>query len=186
MKRFMTILSVLAILAMGTSAHAVRFGWTISGSAADPYVNTGTATNGVVNLTLWLVCTDGTLGMASAEFDLVPQGTMSVLAFTALPPFLNAGGATNLLLAVGGCPPGPLPAGTVLILDTPGGVCFGASAANGLITTVECSTLALGDMEYIGYDNSGTGPCMEMAGDNLCDPVSVEDDSWGSIKSLYR
>ena len=44
---------------------------------------------------------------------------MIVLALTARTGFLNAGTAESPLLAVGGCPPGPLVAGDILVLDIP-------------------------------------------------------------------
>jgi hypothetical protein len=187
MKRFMTIVSVLAILAMGSSAYAATFGWTLSASPADPFANTATPSFGVANVYLWLFCGTGN-GMASAEFDL--GGTLNPLAFTTMNGFLNAGGAANLLLAVGGCPNDPSmvggPAGFALIIDVGGNMCFQPSAANNLLTTVECGTLALSPMEFIGYASDGSVPCMVMAGSELCFQVSVEDGSWGSIKSLYR
>ncbi len=184
MKRFMTTVSVLAILAMATSAFGAQFGWTISGDiVANPDQNSGAPTNTVATLGLWLQCSEGN-GMASAEFDLGVSGSMSVLAFTAMNGFLNAGGATNLLLAVGGCPSGPVLAGTILAMDFPGSVCI-VPAGNGNNVTVECGTLALVNNNFRGYSNMDA-PCESGADINLCEPVSVEDDSWGSIKSLYR
>jgi len=49
--------------------------------------------------------------------------------------FLNAGNPTNLLLAVGGCPGGPLVAGAMLILHfAPVAVCLtGANVTVGLL-----------------------------------------------------
>ena len=183
MKRFMTTVSVLAILAMASSAFGATFGWTISGSVTDPDVNTGVATNGVASLYLWLDCGIGN-GMASAEFDLCAVG-INPLAFTTMNGFLNAGGATNLLLAVGGCPNGPIVAGSILVLDLPGNICPCPAAANGNNVTVECATLALVLNDYRGYASVGV-PCETNANIPLCEPVSVEDGSWGSIKSLYR
>jgi hypothetical protein len=185
MKRSLTILAALAILVTASSAFGqAQFGWTISGSSANPDANTGAATNTVATLYLWLQCGTGQ-GMASAEFDLGTGGSMSVLAFTALNGFLNAGGATNLLLAVGGCPNGPVVAGSVLVLDLPGDVCIVPAAANGNNVTVECGTLALIANDYRGYANLGP-PCDSTPSVTLCDIYAVEDDSWGSIKSLYR
>ena len=182
MKKFLTIGLSLGMLLLASSSFGAQFGWTISGSAVDANVNTGTATNGVASLFLWLQCAEGN-GMASAEFDLCATG-ISVLAFTANPGFLNAGGASNLLLAAAGCPMGPVAAGTILILDLPGNICLCPAAANGNNVTVECGTLALIDNAYRGY-SSIDSPCESVAG-NLCPPTSVEDESWGSIKGLYR
>ena len=183
MKRYLTIVLSLAMLLMASSAFGAGFGWTISGSAVDPNVNTGTATNGVASLYLWLQCGVGN-GMASAEFDLCATG-INPLAFTALPPFLNAGGSTNLLMAAGGCPNGPITAGTILVLDFPGSICPCPAASNGNNVTVECGTLAVIDNEFRGYANLGS-PCESTVEADLCTIISVENDSWGAIKGLYR
>ncbi len=119
--------------------------------------------------------------MAAAEFGLCATG-MTVLALNAMNGFLNAGTSTELLLAVGGCPHGSIVAGGILVLDLPGDICPCASAANGLNVTVECGTLALIPNDYWGYSNSGS-PCQTP---DLCFSFSVEDESWGSTKSLYR
>ncbi len=188
MKRIMTILTVIALFTMtaGTASavgSSATFGWTISNSLVDPNVNTGASTGGVVSLGLWLQCGLGN-GMASAEFDLGVSGAMSVLAFTAMNGFLNAGGSTNLLLAVGACPSGPVLAGTVLIFDNAGDICL-VPAGNGNNVTVECGTLALIDNYYRGYSNVGA-PCEHNGETVLCDFISVDDTSWGAVKSLYR
>jgi len=186
MKRFMTIVTVLAMLAMASSAFGqVLYGWSVSGSATDANVNTGTPTGGVGTFYLWFNCNDGD-GMSAAEFDMVVTG-ISPLAFTPMNGFLNAGTFPALLLAVGGCPNGPLVAGSILVLDLPGNIAFAPSAANGILGTVDCVTPVpnLWPMEWRGYDNTGA-PAPESKPGDLCEVVSVEDGSWGSIKSLYR
>ncbi len=102
------------------------FGWTISASSTDPHKNTAVGydgvsapdgesfPNGITELYLWYYCGEGiamTYGLAAAEFDL--GGTIPVLGFTPLNGFLNAGGATQLQLSVGGCPLGPVVAGII-------------------------------------------------------------------------
>ena len=117
--------------------------------------------------------------MSAAEFDLVPTG-MTVFGFTPMNGFLNAGGPTNLLLAVGGCPSGPLVAGSMPTFDMPGDICFAPSAANGILGTVDCVTPVpnLWSADWRGYSNLGGPPCEDW--------TAVDDDSWGSIKALYR
>jgi hypothetical protein len=173
----------LAALALVSNAWAAEFGWTISTSSSDPNANTGSASGSVATLYLFLQCGSGN-GMASAEFDLCANG-MSVLAFTATNGFLNAGGPTNLLLAVGSCPVGPVAAGLILVLDLEGDICPCPAAANGNNVTVECGTLALIPNEYRGYSNTGV-PCESNPDVVLCTIVAVEEASWGSIKGLYR
>jgi hypothetical protein len=187
MKRFMTTVTVLAILAIASSAFGqVQYGWTVSSSAADPNVNTGVATFGVTNLYLWLQCAEGD-GMSAAEFDMAVTG-FNVLAFTPLSGFLNAGTFPALLLAVGGCPGGPLLAGNMIAIDLPGNIAFAPSAANNILGTVDCVTPVpnLWPMDWRGYDNTGAPAPESRPEAYLCEIVSVDDESWGSIKSLYR
>jgi hypothetical protein len=180
MKRFMTIL-VLAMLVMAPAAMAAnRYGWTISSSAVDPFVNTGLPTGGIVTLFLWLQCApDG--GAAAAEFDIQgPAG--AVLAFTAMNGFLNAGGALNLLLATP-CNAGPVIAGNWLCLSLPGDFCLRPSAANAKNVSVDCVLFGEHTNATIGFGNSGApANCVEI----LCPTDAVEESSWGEIKGLYR
>ncbi|MAF26797.1 MAG: hypothetical protein QGH59_09215 [Gemmatimonadota bacterium] len=183
MKRFMTILAVLSVLVLATSATAEVYGWTISGSATDPFVNTGTPAFAVGFFTLHFVCDSD--GMSAAEFDI--GGTMTVYAFTPLNGYLNAGGATNLMLAVGGCPVGPLAAGTVMALDLGGAIYPMDSAANALNVTVNCAATDMFDNNYIGYSTDGSAPVSNVADASaLCVGTGVEPSNWGAIKGLYR
>jgi hypothetical protein len=185
-KRFLSIVSVLSVLALATSALALDFGWTLSGSDSDPMVNTGSPSAGVATVYLWYYCTNTAQGLASAEFDIT--GSSLPLAFTpnGANGFLNAGGATNLLLAVGGCPAGPLLAGSFLVTDAGSGfnLCISPAALNGNNVSVNCVALDVFDNDYIGYASDGTTPCQSFTTE-LCEtPVSTT--SWGNIKSLYR
>ncbi len=182
---YLAILTVVVAVGAVPSALAAEFGWTISASSDDPDVSTGTPTMAVISLYLWLQCGEGD-GMAAAEMQLLASGGLPIFAFSAMGGFLNAGTATDLLLAVGGCPNGPIVAGYILILDLPGDICIVPSAANGLNVTVECSTLAVVQNRYRGYSNIA-GPCESQSDLWLCEgPVSVEDSSWGGIKAMYR
>ena len=181
MKRFFTILFVLAF---ASGAYAGDFGWTLSDSASDPLSNAGTAVAGLVNVYLWYYCTNTAEGLASAEFDVA--GSAAPLSFTPANGFLNAGGATNMLLAVGGCPGGPVMAGNFLVFDAVGvgfNLCPVASAANGLNVSVNCVALMTYPNDYIGYANDGSTPCTSI--DDLC-LTAVETSSWGAVKCLYR
>jgi hypothetical protein len=182
MKRFLTIVFVLMFSA---SAYAGEFGWTLSDSPTNVYSNSGTPVAGLVSIYLWYYCTNNVEGFASAEFDIV--GTTVPLSFTPANGFLNAGGATNLLLAVGGCPYGPIMAGNFLVYDALGAgfnLCPAASAANGLNVSVNCVGLLMYWNDYIGYANDGTVPCTNTI--DLCYANPIEGTSWGFVKSLYR
>ena len=185
MKRAVAIIALLAIVSIASTpiAYGTEFAWTISSSDISPTENTGLPANGIATLYLWL-CGSGE-GMASAEFDLCVNDNLQLLAFTPATGFLNAGGASNLLLAAAGCPIGPVVAGDILVLDLGGDICLCPAAANGNNVTVECTTLALIPNQYRGYSSFGPN-CESPQFPNLCGPVSVDDDSWGSIKSLYR
>jgi hypothetical protein len=80
-----------------------------------PHHNTDPFPLGTGQLYLWYYCTSHPWGLAAAEFDV--GGSIAVHSFTPMNGFTNAGDATHLLLAVGGCPGGPLLAGTFQVHD---------------------------------------------------------------------
>jgi hypothetical protein len=90
------------------------------------------------------------------------------------------------LLVVGGCPPGPLVAGSLLYLETGLGldVCLVASADNGFNLTVDCGGTGW-DNDFVGFSSAGSPPCATPV---LCVPpgLSIEPRSWAGIKSIYR
>jgi hypothetical protein len=121
--------------------------------------------------------------MSAAAFDLVPSG-VQLLAVITQNFYLNAGGTTNLLLAVGGCPCGPVVAANLLTVDLPGSLCIGPSSV-AETGTVDCEpSPTLWGMDWVGYDNSAAPPC---AMGIVCEkPIAVEAKSWSEIKGLYR
>jgi hypothetical protein len=124
--------------------------------------------------------------MSAAEFGF--EGTLTPLAFTPSEGFLNAGTVMSPMLAAAGCPWGEVVVASVLIQhDVPGDLCFGPSV-NGHNGTVDCSVNpALWPNSFEGYSSSGA-PCSNLCDDfwNCSCSSSVEPNSWGSIKSLYR
>lgn len=74
---------------------------------------------GALALYLWLLC-DARNGISAAEFGLA--GGLPVSEFIALPPFTNAGTATDLRLSAGGCHGGPRPTLVGRIVLEPGTV----------------------------------------------------------------
>ena len=190
MKRWY-ILAALAFALVQTtvaSAQEYRYGWTVSKSASDPFANTGEPTGGVDTLYLWYYCSVAD-GASAADFIVTGTLASSVLAFNVQNSFLNAGNASNLLLAVGGCPPGPLVAGSWLVNHTvPGDLCLGAGGQPTPVT-VDCSANpSAHPIDYIGYADTAFGPpCTHYeGGDQICETISVEETSWGTIKGLYR
>jgi hypothetical protein len=191
MKRSITIFALIAVLALPAGALAqAPYAWTISASTASPFVNTAQPTGTLATYYLWLACTDLPPGyedgMASAEFDIVTSPPNSHIATVMInPPFLNAGGTANLLIAAGGCPGGPIVAANLLVLSVaPGTMDFAPSAANGNKVTVDCSLdPQTWPMDWVGL-GIGTEPNGKGSAD--CGPVSVEKNSWGAVKGLYR
>ncbi|MCA9751265.1 MAG: hypothetical protein KC591_03675 [Gemmatimonadetes bacterium] len=112
------------------------YGWSISSSSTNSSLFSGPLSSNIDYLYLWLTCTT-TEGIAAMECGLESDNTVFVpLAFEPMNGALNAGTATHLILAVGGCPREPFLIGRILVL-------------------------------YLG-------------------PVSVESESWGDIKAMYR
>ncbi len=184
MNRMATTLAVL-LLAWMSPAHAQgqTYGWTISSSNIDPLMNSGSVTGGPQSLYLWLDCA-APEGMTAAEFDVqLPPGVLN-FGFTTQNGFLNAGGAGNLLLAVGACPTGPVVAGSWTVFNTAAGdYCLVASTGSGTIATVDCDVVTPGvwPITQRGYSTTGTAPCT----DALC-VIAIEPTTWGGVKSLYR
>lgn len=191
MKRWLPTFSLIAALFASGAAHAqdFRYGWTISDSAVDPFVNTGAPNGTVDNQYLWFFCSTAQ-GLSAADFALTtdPPGAYSILGFNTSNGFLNAGSATDLLLAVGGCPTGPVLAGSWLVLhNSAGSMCLTNGATYPTPVAVDCDPAPLAhECDYIGYDDNGS-PCQHfVTGSALCQTTSVDGESWGSIKSLYR
>ena len=123
-------------------------------------------------------------GMSAAEFSL--SSNFFNAGFTPLAGALNAGDSVNLLLAVGGCPG----AGTVLgqwtFLDFTGlggNACL-VNSPGGVNGTVDCDVVnpQVNANAVTGYTTDGSSPCTT----DTCTTVSVEAQSWGGVKSLYR
>jgi hypothetical protein len=138
------------------------------------------------NLYLWLDCNvSGTLGMAAAEMDVVElRGAGAPISFGPLNGFLNAGSATALLLAVGGCPSGPILAGAFtvgpdqFVPDIE--ICLVPSAANNRNITVACGGIGFNN-DVVGFAKTGGVSCYQP-----CLVDVVVDESGGRVKSLFR
>ncbi len=200
MKRWMTMIAVAVLLAVPTLAFAGGSGsylWTVSSSNSDPNVNTGPDTIGINTLFLWFVesCNPGTeFGMSAAEMGFKTLGDWQILGFNVQNGFLNAGNQNNLLLAVGGCPDGPVVAGSILANSTGGvgGVNLGVnSEQSGTASTVNCEPLPdqfewPTAVRFVGFQTAGHVGTPQNHGSSCGGIVSVEPSSWGTVKALYR
>lgn len=184
MKRVLTIVSALLVAA--SPAFADNYGWSLSGSATEPCQPVPLGSLQVVYLWFNYATDDG---MSAMEANLTTSANYSVLGFNVQNGYLNAGNQTNLLLAVGGCPTGPVVAGAWNLFDLTGTGGFGCLA--GANVTVDCDTVnpVAWPHGVSGWNNQGGTACSVLVdGGDGCNPpvVSVEDTSWGSVKSLYR
>jgi hypothetical protein len=158
----------------------------------DPYVNSTPFVPGLVTYYLHYACStpepEGPGGAAAAEFGLYSTDLAnSIVAMIPTAGFLNAGTVTEPLLAIAGCETGPRRAANLLCLNAiRAQYCFRPSAANGILGTVDCSPAPqIWDSDYIGLSLDAGDPC--MVGNAMCTkPVSVEETSWGRVKTMYR
>jgi len=193
-KRLQTFLAILVVLGLAGSAFATGapYTWTISADPFDPYANTTAFAQGLRTFYLHYACSTpppaGPGGAAAAEFGLYATNLAnSIVALIPLAGFLNAGSVTEPLLAIAGCPEGPRRAANLLTLNAiQGQFCFRPSAANGIMGTVDCSANpSIWDMDFIGLSIDDGTPCAAGTGD-CTKPVSVDETSWGKVKTLYR
>jgi hypothetical protein len=181
MKRILTIVSVLSlalVLTSGAMAAGETYGWTLSLSNTDPLVNAGAAFGGVGTAYLWLNC-NSVDGAAAFGCNVTATNGAIVAGFTASPGVLNAGTATAPALAIGGCPSGPFLAGSFLVVGAATDMCLDTAI------TVDCDQIHPTEWPSAVIGLSAGGGVVCETGDQ-CTPVSTEESSWGSIKTLYR
>ena len=105
--------------------------WTISASSTDPLVNKTSFTPGPQYAYLWLENCDLPDpipdGIKAAQFSFLSSNPANVITdFQPSPGWVNYGDPVNLALEVGGCPCGPMLAGTILLsVNEPGSLCLG-------------------------------------------------------------
>jgi hypothetical protein len=74
-----------------------------------------------------------------------------------------------------------------MLYNAPGLLSLAPSAINGNKVTVDCSPNPLAwPIQWIGYSNDSAQPAREKEWDKCQKPVSVEESSFGKIKSIYR
>jgi hypothetical protein len=124
------------------------------------------------------------MSAADMTLEVRPPEAVSVLAFNPANGYLNAGNATRLLLAVGGCPNGFIVAGSWLLLP---GVSSWELCLAGKGLTVDCQINPVAfEHKSIGFLNGGSSYTCPTMLDDECDGIAVEPTSWGKMKSLYR
>jgi hypothetical protein len=132
--------------------------------------------------------------MSAAEMDVNVNGDFSLIAgFSVSNGFLNAGTSNEkLLLVVGGCPAGPVVAGSYQILIGGAGegtIGLRESTDNNWAVVVECvgkdGWFWPTSMRFQGAGTTGGGT-IQNHGAGCGGVVSVESETWGAIKGLYR
>lgn len=186
----LTCLLALLTLAPEAPAQDEYYVWLISDSQTNPLSNFGNPATYRV-LYLWFWC-DTENGLSGATMDLsVPPGT-TVEGFYPMNGFVNAGGATDLLVGDVMCRQGPVVVGHwVTFWDGPGNYCLVPSSWSGKLEAAHCEDappyyypirqvgFSVGVPEPICYDQIAASlSCMATVGNG--------ESSWGRTKSLYR
>jgi hypothetical protein len=188
MKRLVVIPGLICTLLTGAVAEDQQYGWTISQSYYDPFDNFWVPVGLPIYAYLWLVCSEPN-GMSAAEFALVfTEGSGTVYAFTAMNGFMNAGTATELLIATE-CPVGPVVVGQIHVQFGSGAKLCIVPDSNGINGTVDCApNPSLWPNRTVGLSAWSAPPeCDDRIDGMLCySPIAVETTSWGKVKSLYR
>jgi hypothetical protein len=190
MKRFAAIAAVsLSLLVPSSPMAQGEYGFTLSASSTTPDVNETSFAPGVRNAYLWLKCCDlpseYEQGISAAEFSVASTNLANViLGFTPVFPWLPCGEIPTLFLACAvDCPCNDSLVGNFLVLfNAPGSLCI-VPSSTGTRAGVDCSNNpSLWPIEWVGLDFGG-GFC---GSGSLCGVISVEDASWGGVKTLYR
>lgn len=173
----LTFVSASGAMAVGAPVYS----WRLSLSDVDPDVIEGPAFPGFGTVYLWLSC-NAFDGAAAFGGHVTATGGAFIAGFAPTPGVLNAGNATDLLLAIGGCPDGPFRAGSFTVIGTATDMCMDNPV------TVDCDQI--NPLEFASAFtglSAGGGSVCEF-GNIFCEtgPTAVEESSWGSLKSLYR
>jgi hypothetical protein len=191
MGRTLTTIAAILVTSSPTWAHP-QYGWTISASGTDPYLNSMTLEpNTPFTAYVWDAC-DTEDGVSAAEFAITIDPLESFAAtpvFSVMGYWLWAGSGLDCIIVVGGCPRAPILAGTITGFWTgaagPAHICFGISGINDQMGTVDCDLPipTLWPIQQIGLGVNTAPGCVEP----LCQtPVSMTSPSWGRLKGLYR
>ncbi|MGQ0721570.1 MAG: FlgD immunoglobulin-like domain containing protein [Candidatus Eiseniibacteriota bacterium] len=176
----LSVLSVTAVVLAPAPGRCVNlYGWSISESNTDPFVNSGSGFLGSRTVYLWYVC-NSSEGLAGAEFNLAASG-FSFAGFTPTPAFTDGGSGASLRLTSNvSCATGPMLAGAIQLsslLVIPGQICIVPNSGSGENVSYDCSFGRHWPNQTIGYSTGGAISCVEL----LCDPP---DADLGVIKSV--
>lgn len=184
----------VALVGFASSAAAQSFGWTISNSESSPYSNTGSIDDGPTpdtgRLYLWYSCTTHIGGLAAAEFDVVEKNGGPVpTGFVPRNGFLNGGGPTALQLVAGQCLMTDAVLAGEFLLPADASIpeielCIVPSELNGRDVSVTCDS-SIYENDNIGFAKPGQ-PCSSIPSSTLCPTYTVNAETWGEVKSLYR
>lgn len=190
------IVAVMTALVLASSAQAGggtgAYEWKVSFSSTDPDSQVSPPLGGIAQLYLWYMgcnTVPAGPGMSAAEMD-IEFTTWVPLGFTPANGFLNAGGTTNLLLAVGSCPVGPVVAGSWFVNGASGKTRITPAVSTGEATTVDCNTSVPGlytwpgQVRHVGAGTNDAGSLQDWGHGCTLDPVNPT--TWGSVKALYR
>jgi hypothetical protein len=186
MKRFLTIVAALSIcvLASSTAMAQLQYGWTVSNSTTDPFSYSGAPS--AAQLRLWFACSVGD-GMSAAELFIRATPPNSVGSVSTVGQYLAVydpdTDRNHILLA---CPCTNAPARAANLNTHPDddpqpdivSVCIVS------VATVNCPADIEMQSDRHGYNDTGLPDCPEDQFTNCT--TSVEETSWGEIKSLYR
>ena len=184
-------LFTLVVLAPMCSVQAHPFGFTVSASLYDPYVNSAEAAMGPTTFYVWLACMEaGWCFLGGGEFSLVATGIEIVSVgqgWGCMPIWIPP----DFLLGCGCCPGAPSLVGSLNVLDYGGTICFEPSSSGALGAVggpyPECViSPSLWPADWIGIDTTGKETACGGIPPLCQDPVAQEDSSWGRIKGTYR
>jgi uncharacterized repeat protein (TIGR01451 family) len=171
--RALGILSAAVTLLAPVSGRCVNlYGWTISESNTDPYVNSGSGFIGSRTVYLWYVC-NSSEGLSGAEFNLAASG-FSFAGFTPTPAFTNGGtGASLRLTSNVSCATGPMLAGSIQLSSLvflSGQICIVPNSGSGENVSYDCAFGRHWPNQTIGYSAGSALGCVEP----LCDPPDAD------------
>ncbi len=193
------VLAAIVAMGMATSVQAGggtgAYEWAVSFSSTSPDSQVSPPLGAApVTIYLWYTgCNAISMagpGMSAAEMNAEFTG-WTQFGFTPQNGYLNAGNATELLLAVGSCPTGPVVAGQWAVFGASGKVRLAEGSLGGAATTVDCDTTIPGlynwpdQMRLVGCGTSDLAASLQDWGKG-CTTDPVNPTTWGSVKSLYR
>lgn len=188
---FLLSTCLLASFLLGTPASAQWMGWTLSASDTDPFENTGVpgAPGTLTTLYVWYACNTPPPG--------VPPSPLALIAmFASLDPWpselVYADGfygptppsTGHLWLITDECPLPPVRAAAITYVNTGEGLDVRITADGPYYWAEDCEQQNW-PLRSIGYSEVGP-PFQDFVGPFCESPVSVESDTWGGVKELYR